>query len=589
MPNAMPARNRIPTYLHSHIVEQDYSKYTMIDQATWRFIMRISKDFFKNHAHQKYLEGLEKTGITTERIPKIEEMNELLSKIGWGAVAVRGFIPPTAFMEFQSLGILPICADMRTHEHIAYTPAPDIVHEAAGHAPIIADPDYAEYLKHYGEVAKNAIITAKDIRQYNAIRALSDIKEDPKTTSQEIKKAEFELEEATNDINEPSEAALLARMNWWTVEYGLVGENEDPKIYGAGLLSSVGESFDCLKEGIQKVPFSIECINQGYDITEPQPQLFVTPDFETLRNALDEFSEKMAYKRGGTQSLLKAKEAEFVSTSVLDSKLQISGLLSEFFTNADNEATFLRFTGPVQLCFEDKEISNHGIDFHSAGFSSPIGKVKTINGSPCSEHISSLNFTSGDNVEIEWESGIRLNGKYINSVQFEGKTLIHSFENCSIKFNDEILFDPSWGQFDLACGNKVISVFGRPADQSTYKRSDLPKSQTQEAKYNLTKENEPLDALYGELRNLRTKLKSKDIDHDKLLNSLFELNSKLINQYPEDWLLSLEILELASLVNSRELPWIKEIEKSLLSRCEKNVQMGDLIKRGMNLLGNHEN
>ena len=65
-----------------------------------------------------------------------------MSNIGWGAVPVRGFIPPWAFMEFQALGILPIACDMRNSEHLTYTPAPDIVHESAGHSPIIInDPD----------------------------------------------------------------------------------------------------------------------------------------------------------------------------------------------------------------------------------------------------------------------------------------------------------------------------------------------------------------------------------------------------------------------------------------------------------------
>ena len=67
-------------------------------------------------------------------------MNEKLARVGWSAVAVRGFIPPAVFTELQSRRVLAIAADIRTHEHIEYTPAPDIVHESAGHAPFIADP-----------------------------------------------------------------------------------------------------------------------------------------------------------------------------------------------------------------------------------------------------------------------------------------------------------------------------------------------------------------------------------------------------------------------------------------------------------------
>ena len=375
----MPKEKVIPSYLKEHAVNQNYSLYTPIDHAAWRFIMRISKEFFKKHAHEKYLEGLSATGITTEQIPKIEEMDALLGKFGWGAVAVRGFIPPTAFMEFQSLGILPICADMRTLEHLDYTPAPDIVHEAAGHAPIIADPNYAEYLKAYGEVAKNAIISKKDMDQYHAIRKLSDVKEDPKSSKAEIEQAELELQRATDAIQEPSEAALLARMNWWTVEYGLVGDLNQPKIYGAGLLSSVGESYECLKDKIRKIPLNADCVETSYDITEPQPQLFVTPDFDHLTKVLKEFSRTMAYKRGGKESLEKAVRAALPTTAVLDSGLQISGVLSHFKETPNSIPFYLQFKGPTQLSFNFAQLTGHGPGSHKEGFGSPIGSLRSVN------------------------------------------------------------------------------------------------------------------------------------------------------------------------------------------------------------------
>ena len=110
--------------------------------------MKISVSFFSKNAHSVYLDGLKKTGITLNKIPKIESINKKLNDFGWKAVCVRGFIPPNAFMEFQSLKILPIAADMRSHNNLTYTPAPDIVHEAAGHSPMISDSDYAEYLKY---------------------------------------------------------------------------------------------------------------------------------------------------------------------------------------------------------------------------------------------------------------------------------------------------------------------------------------------------------------------------------------------------------------------------------------------------------
>ena len=87
----------------------------------------------------------------------MEGMNRILKDIGWAAVAVDGFIPPNAFMEFQAHNVLVISSEIRTIDHIGYTPAPDIIHEVAGHAPIIANPEYSEYLRRFGELGSKAL------------------------------------------------------------------------------------------------------------------------------------------------------------------------------------------------------------------------------------------------------------------------------------------------------------------------------------------------------------------------------------------------------------------------------------------------
>ena len=138
--------------MRQFVVSQDYEDYTSVDHAVWRYVMRKNVDYLSKVADDSYVEGLRKTGITLDKIPNIQDMNDILGEIGWGAVCVDGFIPPTAFMEFQAYKVLVIAADIRQLEHIEYTPAPDIIHEAAGHAPIIADPEYAEYLRLFGKL-----------------------------------------------------------------------------------------------------------------------------------------------------------------------------------------------------------------------------------------------------------------------------------------------------------------------------------------------------------------------------------------------------------------------------------------------------
>src|SRR5437660_5195723 len=282
-----------PNHLLQFEVDQYYDDYTSVDQAVWRFIMRQNIFFLKEYAHKVYFQGLLNTGISFDRIPRIQEMNDILAKIGWGAVAVDGFIPPAAFMEFQAYKVLVVACDMRQIHHIEYTPAPDIVHEAAGHAPIIVDSEYADYLQRFGEVGAKAMSSKKDFELYEAIRHLSILKEQPNPDPEALETATRLVEERQKNLGEPSAMALLSRLHWWTVEYGLIGTMENPKIYGAGLLSSIGESVSCLEAHVKKIPYSIDAQNVPFDITTKQPQLFVTRDFKQLSDVLEEFASKM--------------------------------------------------------------------------------------------------------------------------------------------------------------------------------------------------------------------------------------------------------------------------------------------------------
>ena len=237
-----PLLDRLPPHLRQYIKPQNYEDYTPINQAVWRYVMRKNVDYLGKVAHESYLDGLQKTGISIESIPSMYGMNRILQEIGWAAVAVDGFIPPNEFMEFQAYKVLVIASDIRQLENIEYTPAPDIIHEGAGHAPIIASPDYAEYLRRFGEIGAKAISSAHDMEVYEAVRKLSILKEADGISEEDIKNAEQHIEELQNKKVVPSEIALIRNLHWWTVEYGLIGTVEDPKIYGEGLLSSIGES-----------------------------------------------------------------------------------------------------------------------------------------------------------------------------------------------------------------------------------------------------------------------------------------------------------------------------------------------------------
>jgi phenylalanine-4-hydroxylase len=558
---------KLPKYLHPFVATQDASLYTAIDHASWRYIMKVSKNFFSTKAHQKYLDGLEDTGISTDRIPLISEMDEKLSLFGWRAVPIIGFIPSEVFLEFLSLGVLPIACDMRKLENIAYTPAPDIVHEAAGHAPIIADPEYADYLHQYGEVARKVIFSSEDQGLYDAIRFLSDTKEDPLASRATLEAAQKGFENAVKNISYVSEATELARMAWWTIEYGLVGTLENPKIYGAGLLSSVSESYHCLSDKVKKIPFSIDCIKQSYDITKPQPQLFVTPNFEKLSQVLEEYSNTMAYKKGGVEGLNKGIRAKTVVTVELDSGVQISGVLENFIENKQ-KPIYLKFSGPSQLSYRDLEFEGQGVSRHQDGYSAVLGSLKKYS-KPI--HLCSKSELEKLQGVFEFDSGVLLTGKIKNIIGEDDVMQIITFANCTVQYHEKVLYRPEWGEFDLACGEKVCSVFGGPADRSKFLNATGGFKQIpNKPKTNLTRENKSLVDHYQEIKNQRVE---KNFDKNKCKKILEELNTT----HTDDWLLCLEILELVNDDDSS----IVALAKKHLEKFKNNQNLRELIVRGI--------
>jgi phenylalanine-4-hydroxylase len=342
----------LPPHLRRFVVPQDYPAYTPRDQAVWRHILGRLTAHLEHRAHPRYLAGLAATGIEVERIPSLDEMNAKLERVGWSAVAVRGFIPPAVFTELQSRRVLAIAADIRTHEHIQYTPAPDIVHESAGHAPFIADPTYAEYLRRCGEVGFRAIASAEDQAAFEAIRNLSVVKEDPTAPPEEVALAEERLRAAAASVRFVSESTRASRLYWWTAEYGLVGTPAAPRLYGAGLLSSIGEAEHCLTAEVEKLPLSAACAEVAYDITRMQPQLFVARDFDHLFEVLDAFTATLSWRRGGDHGLAEALRSRMVNHLVLSGGRELSGRVVERLPAAGETAPGLatalaRLEGPV--------------------------------------------------------------------------------------------------------------------------------------------------------------------------------------------------------------------------------------------------
>ena len=567
---------KLPKHLHKFIVKQPYEEYTPQNQAVWRYVMRMNVDYLSRVAHDSYVEGLNKTGISIDRIPYMEGMNRILKEIGWAAVSVDGFIPPNAFMEFQAYNVLVIASEMRTIDHIQYTPAPDIIHEAAGHAPIIANPEYSEYLRRFGEIGSKAISSSKDYKMYEAIRLLSILKENPNSTEKEIQEAQEKVEYLQNNMGELSEMAQIRNLHWWTVEYGLIGSLDNPKIYGAGLLSSIGESAWCLKPEVKKRPYSIDAANQSFDITKPQPQLYVTPDFAYLSLVLDEFANTMALRTGGLSGVEKLIDSKGLGTIELSTGIQISGNFTRVIKHKNNKVAYFQTTGLTALANRDKELIGHGITSHADGFGSPVGKLKGIN-LPIEDmsprDLKAYGIYEGEHMRLEFESGVVVEGKAITGTRdLRGKILIITLDNCTVTCGDEVLFHPDWGIYDMAIGTDVISAYAGPADVTSFE--DVGKvSETKTAKITYSDSEKELFALYDEVRQLRESNAATE-------DSLSKIFSKLRSTFNNDWLLVLELYELALSFNfAIQFELIEYLE-----RLQENSEYQQLISNGLQLL-----
>ena len=569
----------LPTHLKQFIVDQHYEHYTPVDHAVWRYVMRQNYSYLKDVAYYPYIPGLQKAGLTIEKIPNLQEMNDALAKIGWGAVTVDGFIPPAAFMEYQAYRVLVIAADIRQLKHIEYTPAPDIIHESAGHAPIIADKDYHEYLSYFGSIGAKAMFSAQDFELYEAIRALSILKEMPDADELEIEQAEKQVAYCQENMGEPSEMALLSRLHWWTVEYGLIGTLENPKIYGAGLLSSIGESSTCMAADVEKLWYTPETVNYSYDITKPQPQLFVTPNFQNLIDVLEQFADKMAFRIGGLYGLQKAIESKNTCTAVYSSGLQVSGVFTDI--KVKNQAPyFIKTTGPTALSYHNKQLKGHGKGYHKDGFSSPVGRLagyaKALEDFNEAE-LDNMDIVIGSTTTLNFESGINLTGIVKTIVASDGKIQLITFEDCTVSdAESNILFKPEWGVYDMAVGEKITSVFCGAADKDAFEDiAYQSKTNTHHPVYD--SKTLALHHLYQQVRDERTGNSNPTV--------LANVWRQLQLHHQGDWLCALEILEI--LGHEDTMPDVAgQIGSFLEDKIYKEPELKKLITDGFYLI-NH--
>jgi len=377
-------------------------------------------------------------------------------------------------------------------------------------------------------------------------------------------------------MGKPSEMALIRNLHWWTVEYGLIGDLANPKIYGAGLLSSIGESFSALNGNAKWLPYPIDAKNYSFDITTKQPQLFVTPDFQTLTRVLEEFADSMALRRGGLYGVHAAINSGNTATCVYSSGLQLSGTFVEA-KELENEPVYLVTQGPSCLSYKDKKLEGHGKDYHAAGFGSPVGKLK---GQAMPLELMSegeahdAGFVPGRKVSLEFASGVIVAGLLDSILRRDGKIILMSFRECSVTYHGKILFKPEWGMYDMAVGESIVSAFNGPADAEGFELSyPAPVEKTHKIDHDLKSRN--LFKLYNEIRLIR--------ETDSRFEHLTTIWASLVSDHNDDWLLAMEIYEL--LMSKSLFPELAaEIKVFLLKKKEKPA-LEKLIENGFEIIG----
>jgi len=248
------------------------------------------------------------------------------------------------------------------------------------------------------------------------------------------------------------------------------------------------------------------------------------------------------------------------------------------FSSSGEQVLFLKTAGPSTLSFNNIVLNGHSKDYHADGFSSPVGKLKGIT-VPLEDlslsDLSAIGIEKGKKAVIEFESGIQVSGMVSEILIRNNKVLIISFTGCTVlDQNKKILFDPSWGIYDMAIGEKVVSVFCGAADKEAFEEiPPISNTGTYHTQYDA--DTLALHQLYLQVRNRRYQCSSS--------NLLRKVWQQLKKDHAGDWLCALEILEI--LDHEAIGPELaSEIRAFLESKAANEPELNKLINDGFYLI-----
>ena len=239
-------------------MRQNYSKYTEEDHKVWSILYTEQMRNLPNLATKAYLDGIKKCGFIAEQVPDFNEVNKALAEAtGWQIYVVPGLIDNKPFFEHLSRKEFPATTWLRSMEQLKYLEEPDMFHDTFGHIPLLSEQFFCDYLQGLSQIILDFI--------------------------------EF-----------PEAVEMMARLYWYTVEFGLIKEEDGLRIYGAGILSSSGESVYSVSDQATHVPYDpIEIMNTPYIKDKFQAKYFVIDSYEQLFRSLPTIRDRIAQCMNG--------------------------------------------------------------------------------------------------------------------------------------------------------------------------------------------------------------------------------------------------------------------------------------------------
>ncbi|MGH8016574.1 MAG: aromatic amino acid hydroxylase, partial [Candidatus Zixiibacteriota bacterium] len=238
---------------------------------------------------------------------------------------------------------------------------------------------------------------------------------------------------------------------------------------------------------------------------------------------------------------------------------------------------YIKSTGPSSLAFGDKELPGHDKNYHKDGFGSPVGRL-TNSSKPLEDmtdgDLEKLGIKTGKAGTLKFESGVTVAGHLDKTLRKDGKLILMTFGDCKVTQGSKVLFDPSWGTYDMAVGHRIVSVFNGAADKDAYEQLAMV-SRTRTIKINRTEQDKKLYKFYQAIREVR----SGNSDHSQLPG----VWTKLQKEHPHDWLAPLELLEY--LTQNDLYPDIREeIQEFLDKTAQKEKEVTKLINDGLKIV-----